>query len=754
MLKSLRGYRCAVLLFLAQLVSAEAAVVNATWNSATDTPVTASSYTATGNTLNFTLNFAPRTGANLTVVNNTGLPFISGTFSNLVEGQLVELTYAGQAYHFLASYYGGSGNDLVLQWADTRACAWGANSYQQLGTQSSSTGMVPLVMTGALSQRSIRMLAAGARHSLALCWDGTLAAWGDNSSGQLGLHYTTSSTATTPVAVNVSDASSALYGKTVVAVAAGDSHSLALCSDGTVVAWGGNADGQLGIDLATTQSDIPIAVNSSSGVSDLSGRSVVAIAAGASYSLALCTDGTVVGWGDNSVGQLGNLTFGLCPMPVAVSAASGVSALNGKSVISLAAGSGHSLALCSDGTVVAWGSNANGQLGFSTTASGSSLPVAVSTAQGSSALYGKTVVAVSAGYAHSLALCSDGTVTAWGANDSGQLGDNSGNPRNPAGVAQSLPVLVNTSSGTSALYGKTVTSVTAGFYHSLACCSDGTLAVWGSNTHNEIGLNVGAGVKYPVKAAGASIRSYELCASVFAGPSALHSLALVATPPITITPDAPIVPTSSTVFLGGYIYTGQFASIALSTSLDYGLTSAYGMRISGLSFIPGGTHFSIFPSGFTPGTTYHYRINGGSYSSPDLTFTTLTLQQEWRQQNFSTSANTGNAADTADYDGDGIPNLLEYALNLNPKTVSRLPVGALVNGANFEYTYTRSTSAVNAGTAYTVEWSPSLSAGSWSSAGVAQTVLSDDGTTQQVKAVIPMSAANSMFVHLSVTAPP
>ncbi|MCV5335156.1 hypothetical protein OFD71_43450, partial [Escherichia coli] len=76
-------YLRAVLFFLAQLVSAKAAVVNATWSSATDMPVTASSYTATGNTVNFTLSFAPPTGTNLTVVNNTGMPFISGTFSNL-----------------------------------------------------------------------------------------------------------------------------------------------------------------------------------------------------------------------------------------------------------------------------------------------------------------------------------------------------------------------------------------------------------------------------------------------------------------------------------------------------------------------------------------------------------------------------------------------------------------------------------------------------------------------------------------------
>lgn len=110
-LKSLRAL-CAALPLL--MFSARAAVVSATYNSPVDVPVTAASYTATGNTVNFTLNHAPATGANLTVVNNTGLPFIQGTFDNLTQGQAVALVYAGITYDFVTNYYGGTGNDLVL----------------------------------------------------------------------------------------------------------------------------------------------------------------------------------------------------------------------------------------------------------------------------------------------------------------------------------------------------------------------------------------------------------------------------------------------------------------------------------------------------------------------------------------------------------------------------------------------------------------------------------------------------------------
>ena len=141
-------------------------------------------------------------------------------------------------------------------------------------------------------------------------------------------------------------------------------------------------------------------------------------------------------------------------MPVAVNTASGVSALFGKTVVAIAAGYYHSLALCSDGTVAAWGHNGFGRLGDNTTTQ-RNVPVAVNTASGVSALFGKTVVAIAAGYHHSLALCSDGTVAAWGYNTSGQLGDNTTTQRN-------VPVAVNRDSGVSALFGKTVVAVSAG----------------------------------------------------------------------------------------------------------------------------------------------------------------------------------------------------------------------------------------------------------------------------------------------------
>ena len=206
-----------------------------------------------------------------------------------------------------------------------------------------------------------------------------------------------------------------------------------------------------------------------------------------------------------------------------VSAASGLSALFGETVVAIAAGSYQSLALCSDGTVAAWGGNDNGELGDNTT-TGHRVPVAVNTASGVSALYGKRVAAIAAGYYHSLALCSDGTVAAWGSNDNGALGDNTNTKR-------LVPVAVNTNSGVSVLYRKTVVGIAAGAQHSVALCSDGTVATWGYNACGQLGDNTMTNRLVPVVVNTTPLAASQRFALVSCGCNAFHTLALVAAPP-------------------------------------------------------------------------------------------------------------------------------------------------------------------------------------------------------------------------------
>ena len=520
------GKRCltpAVLVAASLAATAAAAdTLNAVFNSAADVPVTADTYTAAGNTVDFTLNFAPATGTSLTVVNDTGLAPITGTFDNLTNGQAVTLSYGGTTYVFVANYNSGNGNDLVLVWAGSRGFAWGWNNHGQLGVSPSGgwTQPAPVVATGVLCGKTVVALAAGAYHSLALCSDGTLAAWGWNASGQLGDNSTTDRVL--PVAVNTAPGTSALYSRRVVAITAGEGHSLALCSDGTLAAWGFNAWGQLG-DNTTLPRKVPVAVNTDSGTSALYGRIAVALATGARHSLALCSDGTVAAWGYNYAGQLGDNTTTDRKAPVMVKTNSGVSALYGKTVLAVVAGGYHNLALCSDGLLTAWGSGFYGTLGDNT-GYDRWVPVAVNTNGGLSALYGKTVVGIAAGWEHSLALCSDGTAAAWGYNSYGQLGDNTTQTR-------LVPVAVSTAAGLSALSGKTVVSLAAGLTHSLATCSDGTAAAWGYNFYGQLGDSTTTSRQVPVAVSTNTLAATHRFTRLFSGAVAGHTLATVAAPP-------------------------------------------------------------------------------------------------------------------------------------------------------------------------------------------------------------------------------
>jgi hypothetical protein len=90
--------------------------ISATYVSDSQVPVSSSDFTAEGKTINIALQFAPQPGTQLTLVRNTGSGIIRGRFNNLEQGQTITLNYSGLSYHFVANYFGGKGNDLVLLW--------------------------------------------------------------------------------------------------------------------------------------------------------------------------------------------------------------------------------------------------------------------------------------------------------------------------------------------------------------------------------------------------------------------------------------------------------------------------------------------------------------------------------------------------------------------------------------------------------------------------------------------------------------
>jgi alpha-tubulin suppressor-like RCC1 family protein/phosphodiesterase/alkaline phosphatase D-like protein len=573
-------------------------------NSATPA-IEAAAFDATGLSIDLSLGFAPEPGTNLTVVRQTGTGFIKGAIEGLAQGQTLRLIHAGISYPFEVNYHGGDGNDLLLEWANTRLLAWGSNNWGQLGigTRQNSPASVAVPDAGVLAGKRIVRMAAGYEHSLVLCSDGTLAAWGGNSYGQLGNNTTTPSD--TPVLVNTTGA---LAGKRVVAITAGHGHNLALCSDGTVVAWGHNSGGMLGAGHSNYSSLVPVAVDRS-GV--LAGRTVVSIAAGSTHSLALCADGVIAAWGRNFHGSLGDGSNFDRNSPVAV-IQSGV--LAGRTVVGLAGGLRHSLALCADGTVAVWGGNDFGQLGIGSTTT-SLQPVPLHTG---GVLAGKTVVAVAAGLNSSYALCADGTLASWGQNSDGQLG-------NGSTVQSTLPVAVTQ---TAALTGRTITMIGGGMSHAYAFCSDGKIALWGMNAYGQLGTGDTTSSMVPVLAGAGVLRPGErLTVPCAAGGYHMLAIAAAVPPPLPATMAAANVGDQAARLMARVNANGSPTDVIF----EYGLTPAYGNAATATPARLAGTTETLASAqitGLPPGTAYHFRVvaasAGGIRFGEDHTFTTTT----------------------------------------------------------------------------------------------------------------------------------
>jgi alpha-tubulin suppressor-like RCC1 family protein len=159
-----------------------------------------------------------------------------------------------------------------------------------------------------------------------------------------------------PVAVKTTGV---LSGKTITAVAAGNTNTIALASTGQVYSWGYRLNGVIGNGAGGTGNDLePVAVKVSGA---LAGKTITAISLSSNHALALASTGEVFAWGDNGYGQIGDASSGNTRLePVAIKT-SGV--LSGKRITSIAAGYDHSLVLDSTGRLYAFGANSNGQIG-------------------------------------------------------------------------------------------------------------------------------------------------------------------------------------------------------------------------------------------------------------------------------------------------------------------------------------------------------------------------------------------------------
>lgn len=302
---------------------------------------------------------------------------------------------------------------------------------------------------GWLYPRPAELVGGPSSHVMMTASNGALMGWGDNSNGQLGLGSTSdySSASVNPPAQWSLDV--------FIAISAGNAHTLGLKADGTVWAWGADSYGQLGDDVTLANKSAPVQVAGITGAME--------VCAGGYHSLALTTGGSVYAWGWDIYGQLGNdATIADSPTPVSLP----LSYMCG-----LGAGAFHSLAVYAFGrSVRSWGYNGSGQLGDGTTTQ-QPTPTTVSGLS--------NILKVEAGYQHSLALSNaSGTVYTWGADWSGQLGND------VSMTASNVPVTVTLS---------LMTDIAAGQSHSTSTRTSALTRSWGADYSGQLGNGATAG---------------------------------------------------------------------------------------------------------------------------------------------------------------------------------------------------------------------------------------------------------------------
>ena len=293
----------------------------------------------------------------------------------------------------------------------------------------------------------VHPLMAGRKHTLVLNTDGTILAGGSGGNGQIG-------DGTTHLRTNLVSVAGA---SNVVGIAAGELFSYAWKSNGTAwaLAWGDDRSGEMGNGTTTHRQTNAIPITNLTAV--------IGMSAGNRHGLAVDTNGLVWAWGANDHGQLGTniMVYNrLNPMPVA----------NLAGAVAVAAGSYHSLALKTNGTVWGWGSAKQGELGDGTTPPLRTIPVQAA---------GLTnISAIAAGKDFSLAI-SNGVVWQWGAIEqpypyNGLLFQSS-TPTKVTIIRLGGPPLTN------------IVAIAAGWYHVLALKSDGTVWSWGYDGHCQLG---------------------------------------------------------------------------------------------------------------------------------------------------------------------------------------------------------------------------------------------------------------------------
>jgi alpha-tubulin suppressor-like RCC1 family protein len=377
----------------------------------------------------------------------------------------------------------GAAHGCAVRAAGTVSC-WGANGSGQLGDGGTDDALAPVPVDGLSDAVAVT---AGEKHSCALLRDRTVRCWGSDVNGQSGggdgmgaedvVSFDAGLRATCAA---IGDGSVSCWGiptalvsspeiTDAAAVAVGDEHACALRRGGTVICWGANGEGQLGIGTTTAPADWQ-------EVQGLVGAT--AIAAGGDETCAVRRDGTVACWGAGASGQLGDGSVAGDSVPTTVAGL-----IDAKGV---AVGAAHACAVKADGSAVCWGDARSGRLGNDRQAWSATPVLALGTA-------GANVVSDGT-RGHSCALIYN-VAKCWGINDWGRLGDGTQEDRAiPTEVAGLGPA----------------DDIAAGYNHTCAVKTNATVRCWGEGSNGKLGNGSEDDSDVPVTVSG--LTAYQVAA--------------------------------------------------------------------------------------------------------------------------------------------------------------------------------------------------------------------------------------------------
>ena len=423
----------------------------------------------------------------------------------------------------------------------------GANGTDPHTTEPSST---PIDLGAG---RTAVAISGSGNHTCAILDDGDIKCWGANSHGQIGNEGDPSVDQSFPQTVSggfswvvasnaVASVDGSLFSYSSDKLTAGHSHSCALRDDGQPFCWGSSQHGQLGIgETRSTPYYFPTPHQV------LSPANVTSISAGSFHTCAIREDGSLICWGQDDYGQLGNGGNGFwdnSPGDQLSPPLDSVLDLGpNRTALEVSAGYQHTCAILDTGDVKCWGKGDRGQLGSGADGYRYSIPssvvdlgedrTAVSLGKGSRADHacaildngdlkcwgrdnygqigdggtigyndndftsgpsepidlgtGRTAVAVALGGYHTCAILDDGSVKCWGSDYWGQLGDGG------TSTDQASPVSVDLGPG------RTAVAISASNAHTCAILDDGSVKCWGSNQKNAIGIGGTEGQQYQPK---------------------------------------------------------------------------------------------------------------------------------------------------------------------------------------------------------------------------------------------------------------